>query len=259
MQQEHSAFGKLVVHAKASTARMVRRYILFLIPAIGLGIVGLIGLIDPSVMGMEGEEWVAFIILGAAVLYVLLMLLFVKPYEVAVYEGGLVWKRRGTKINEISFNNFGVSDVIETTTYGFIPISKVRNINITGTNGNSTSLNLTRTNTPNFHNFADTLIAAQHVYITKDWTPENVFNVTLDFGNELILENGKFLHRKGHRKEKFAALQDVVTVDIFDNTTVLRGKQDDFGKSEKLLEVTGMARINTAALYLVVDLALQKQ
>jgi len=259
MQQEHSTFGKLVLHAKASTARMVRRYILFLIPAIGLGIVGLVGLIDPSAMGMEDEQWVAFIVLGAAVLYILIMFLFVKPYEVAIYEGGLVWKRRGNKINEVSFYDFGVSDVIETTTYGFIPVSKVRNINITGANGNSTSLNLTRTNTPNFHNFADTLLAVQHLYITKDWTPENVFNISLDFGNELILENGKFLHRKGHKKEKFAALQDVVTVDIFDNTTILRGKQDEFGKAEVLLEVTGEARINTAALYLVVDLALQKQ
>jgi len=258
MQQEHPTLGKLLLHGKASVARMVRRVILFMLPAVFLGVIGIIGLIDPYLMAMEDEPWVVPVVLGAAALYVILMFFFVKPYEVAVYENGFAWKRRGNNIREWGFGNILVSDIIETTTYGFIPVSKVRNLTITPIDKAAAAITLTRNNTPNFHNFADLLQAEQYVYQTKNMTPENVFEVTMDFGNELILENGKFLHRKGHRKEKFAFLKDVKTVNVFNDTVTLAGAVNEFGKAEELLKVTGAARHNIPALYHIVELAGKK-
>jgi len=267
MQQEHPTLGKLLLHGKASVARLVRRVILFMIPAMGLAIVGIIGLIDPYLMAMEDELWVAPVVLGAAALYVILMVFFVKPYEVAVYENGFAWKRRGNKINELRHDEFLTNDIIQTTTYGFIPVSKARNFSIAGVSGTNidlrkVNLNFTRTNTANFHAFADLLREQQVNYVAQKLTAETVFNTTMVFASDLILENGKFIHRKGHKKEKFAFLKDVKTADVFwpgnGNCTIqLSGPRNEFGKAETLLEYTGSSEsvYNTDFVQVVVEIA----
>ena len=280
MEQTHEKFGNLVLHVKASTFRLVRRFILFLTPAVALTFIGVVGLINPALMDMADEPWVAYLVLGGGILYFIFMIFFVKPYEAAIYEKGLTYKRRGTKWTEISFDNSGVTDIVETTRAGFIPIWRARHLTI-GTQINEpdgtmeerpniatrfaheamTSNTFARSNTPKFHMFADTIIVAQLAHLTKGLTAENVFEASLSFGENLVLTGGEFIYKKDKRREASVPLKDVNNASLFNqfdgsgSQIRLESKPDESGKTQFLLDAFVDKINNLAILHYIVDLA----
>jgi len=280
MEQTHEKFGNLVLHVKASTFRILRRFILFLTPAVALTFIGVVGLINPALMDMADEPWVAYLVLGGGILYFIFMIFFVKPYEAAIYEKGLIYKRRGKKWTEISFDNSGVTDMVETTRVSFVPIWRSRNLTI-GTQINEpdgtmdekpnfatrfaheamASNTFVRSNTPNFHEFADTIIATQLAHMTKGLTAGNVFEASLSFGENLVLTNGEFVYKKDKRREASVPLKDVSNASLFNNfdgggsRIRLESKPDESGKTQFLLDAFVDKINNLAILHFAVDLA----
>jgi len=279
MKQTHENFGNLVLHAKASLFRMVRRFIIFLTPALALTFIGIVGLIDPAAMDMADEPWVAYIVLGGGILYFIFMIFFVKPYEVAIYEKGLLYKRRGRKWTEISFENSGLLDIIHTTRVSFVPVWRARHVTI-GTQINApdgtmeeaqsfatrfaheatASNTFARSNTPKFHNFADTLIAVQLAHMTKDFTTENIFDASISFGENLVLTNGEFIYKKDKRREASVFLKDVQHASLSNRLgggswIRLESKPDETGQTRFLLDAFVDKINNLTILHYIVDLA----
>ena len=279
MAQTHENFGNLVFHAKASLFRMIRRIIIFLVPAVGLTVIGIIGFISPETVVMEEEPWVAYIVFGAGLLYFIIMLVFVKTYEVAIYEKGLLYRRASKKWTEIDFDNSGISDVIHTTRAYFIPVWKARHVSI-GTQINApdgsmdtpqnfatrfaheaaTGNTFARSNTPQFHKFSDTLIATQLEHMTKDLTKENIFETSISFGENLILTDGEFIYRKDKRRESSVPLKDVHKASLFHqfgggSQLRLEGKPSENGRPNFLLDVMVNNINNLTILHYIVDMA----
>jgi len=246
------SFGQQLLHAAPTAARIIRRVILFLIPAIGLSIVGVIGITSPDTLGFQADElWIPWVILGAAALYSIFMILWSKPFTATIYENGLIYHRRNAnKKTEVAFKDASITDIIESQSlYGVIRFFKTRAVTVN-------TERFTRSNTPIFRDFADTLVTAHTLYMIKDLTAKNVFEKELSFGTNLILKRGDFIHNEGKRSENIIPLRNVRKIEVSnsfgDESDVLfHGEEGE----KPLLRLSVTKVLNLNVLQHVVELA----
>ena len=208
MEEKHEVFGELILLTKPSPFRTFLRYVGYgSIPTI-LALAAISATLDPYGFGLqEGEELVVAVLWAAVVGFLILFFLYAKNFTVAVYEKGLVYNRRGRKLHEYSYNDIGISNLIERHNHwGVIPLWRIRQIRL------SSGAQLTRFSVANFHTFADTLLDVQFNYFTQCLTPENVFKTTISFGNDLELREGQFICDRGLRGERRIPLKHVTNV-----------------------------------------------
>ena len=252
-------FGERILHVKPSAARIIRRAILFLIPAVGLVGLGITGFLRPDILDMQGEEWMVPVLLGAGLLYFVFMIFFLKPYEAVVYAQGLEYKRRGANFKQIAFSDLDITDAIERSyIFMVIPFRRVRRISLDGVH------TFYRSNTPNFHHFANTLVATHREYLVKDLTPENINQAAISFGPMLKLRDGKLMFNESSKKEKIIPLGDVFSVEVFNagagnDLIALKGAPDEGGRSKDLFTITATSISNLEVLEYVIEVGSKEE
>ena len=239
MQQNHKKFGKMILRFQTPLSRIVKRFILLLIPAAALIFIGIAAHIDPALVWLEGEDaWVGNLILFAGVVYLVFIPFAVKRYNETIYEGGLTYTSFFKKSYEIAFNNMGITDgevVVTVTTrtgttvrtnrrmhylymptnFRFIPITddnkKIFDIvNAEGTEERDFEVHgLSEKRLLNFSKFKNTLYEAHLAFTTKNLNAENIVKVTMIFGKELELTRGNLIYKGGTAEETIIPLHDI--------------------------------------------------
>ena len=256
-------FGSQILQCVASPGQMVKKRLLYIIPALIFIAAGIVSLGNPDYLGMEEGEMTAVLVLffGAGLLFLLMGILFVKPSKAVLYDGGFVLTR-GSKVTEVDFHDLkGISD---TTTgysfYGIIPIKNTRNVTVLKHDG--TRIGLVKAFVPDFARFADELGAACTNFLLKDVTKATIGQAKISFGDKLELAGGQLVYEAGEKKGRvFIPLDTVRNVRITEEGfwLYLDGEPDEKGEARELAAIRADRAWNLVALYRILEMYIRQR
>ena len=255
---QDNKYGEAKFHTRASTARMMFRLILCLIPGLFLIGVGIAMFINPDLLGPPQDaidQYIPHICLAIGSLIALFVLLVLtRQYSGDIFADGFVVKI-GNKTTDYAFADIeGINYYIETTRIGgIIPIpmftQKHLNISLKGEENTDLSMGAFRFN--QHRNFADALIVAHIQYVLKDVSnKDDIKKLNLNFGGGITLSNGKM--NFGENKPA-TAFSNVAFADVSYGELIITGKRID--GQEGIMGVVGVAdSINRELLFELIEL-----
>ena len=261
---DESRFGNQVFECNSSMGEMLKKRLLYLLPAIVFIAAGAATSMFPEVM--EGEEELMPILLalffGVGIIFVLLSILRVKSSKAVIYEDGLV-HIRSLKVTEVKFGDIkGIRDWVERTMWfaAIIPVFALKTRTITIEKKDGATIQLNKTLVPDFNRFSDKLNSVFTEYLFKGVTKENLNRTSISFGAELELSNGQLLYNKGKKEGKVVIPFDaILSIEISSDGyyILLVGEEREkkkFKRTDILAAIATGKALNVDAFYRIVQM-----
>jgi len=231
-------YGKQILKCTATEGQVLKRRLLFLIPAILFLAFGISLVVRPEIM--YGEDIGGMLIplcFGGGVLLLAMSFIFVRKGTAVLYEGGFVLAS-GAKVKETDFND--VKGILDTKyadkVYG-IPAGNTRIVMIYKRDGKG--FHVTKAAIPNYDQFCDELSVAISVFLLKGITKDNIADARISFGDKLELAEGQLVHNAGKNGMISIPLDAVREISYFGDGYWLDilGDVDETGKPERLARI----------------------
>jgi hypothetical protein len=205
-------FGRELLRGATPSGQILKKRLLFIIPALIFLAFGALVLVNPDVFEFSAAEMdtatfklLPLLFFAAGAIFVLIGIFRIKPAQVFIYEKGFA-HIGGSKITEVDFGDVkGVANLKSTLKYmGELQIAKSKHeVTIVKNDGNKICLGpftASKLFLPQAEQTADELDMAITKYLLKDVTKENIAKVNISFGDALELTGGQLAYKAGGKK-----------------------------------------------------------
>jgi len=248
-------YGKQIIKCTATSGQLMKKRILFLLPAIIFIAAGILMLVYPEVLEGEDVPYLLPLLFGVGAVFLAMAIFFVKPATAILYEGGFI-TTRGSTVKETDFNDIlGITDTkIVHTLYALIPVGNTRIVTIGRKDGSK--FGLLKAFVPDFNRFCDELGTAISAFMLKGITKENIAEANISFGDKLELTGGHLVFNSKKEGMITIALETVRGLKYFGEGYHLDivGDADEKGNPEVLATIRADSAYNLDSLYNIIGM-----